>query len=66
MELWLKFTQIIEDYKKLSPEINVILTGGDTAFIKSMVTIKKNSIFALENLTLIGLNAIHKFNIQSY
>lgn len=61
-----EITQIIEDYKKLSPEINVILTGGDTAFIKSMVTIKKNSIFALENLTLIGLNAIHKFNIQSY
>ncbi len=58
-----EITQITQDYKKFSPEINVILTGGDTAFIKSMVSIKKNSIFALENLTLIGLNAIRKYNI---
>ena len=54
---------IIEDYKELSPEINIILTGGDTPFIKSVVPIKKNSIFAHENLTLIGLNAIHKYNL---
>ena len=39
-----EITQITQDYKKFSPEINVILTGGDTAFIKSMVSIKKNSI----------------------
>ena len=55
--------QITKEYKLISPEINIILTGGDTAFIKSMVSIKKNSIFALENLTLIGLNAIRKYNI---
>jgi type III pantothenate kinase len=53
----------IEDYIEFSPEINIILTGGDTAFIKSMVSIKKNSIFAHENLTLIGLNAICKYNV---
>ena len=55
--------QITEYYKEISTEINVILTGGDTAFIKSTVSIKKNSIFAHENLTLIGLNAIRKYNI---
>ena len=55
--------KITEDYKKFSPEINVILTGGDTAFMKSVVSIKKNSIFAHENLTLIGLNAIRKYNL---
>ena len=55
--------QKIEDYKQFYQETNVILTGGDTAFIKSMVSIKKNSIFALENLTLIGLNEIRKYNV---
>ena len=55
--------KITEDYKEFSPEINVILTGGDTAFMKSVVSIKKNSIFAHENLTLIGLNAIRKYNL---
>ena len=29
----------------------------------TLVSIKKNSIFALENLTLIGLNAIRKYNL---
>ena len=33
-----------------------------TAFIKSIVSIKKNSIFAQENLTLIGLNSILNYN----
>ena len=38
--------QSISEYEQLYPEINVILTGGDTTFIKSIVSTKKNSIFA--------------------
>ena len=53
---------IIDNYQNLYPKTNVILTGGDTAFIKSIVSIKKNSIFAQENLTLIGLNSILNYN----
>ena len=53
---------IIDNYQNLFPKTNVILTGGDTAFIKSIVSIKKNSIFAQENLTLIGLNSILNYN----
>lgn len=53
---------IINNYQNLYPKINVILTGGDAAFVKSMVSIKKNSIFAQENLTLIGLNSLLNYN----
>ncbi|MEJ6753886.1 MAG: type III pantothenate kinase [Flavobacteriales bacterium] len=54
--------QNISAYEQLHPEINVILTGGDTTFIKSIVSTKKNSIFADENLTLKGLYAVLKHN----
>jgi type III pantothenate kinase len=33
--------QNISEYEQLHPEINVILTGGDTTFIKSIVSTKK-------------------------
>ena len=56
--------QNIYDYKQLYSEINILLTGGDTTFLKSIVSIKKNSIFADENLTLKGLNNIIKFNVE--
>ena len=54
--------QNISEYEQLHPEINVIFTGGDTTFIKSIVSTKKNSIFADENLTLKGLNTVLKYN----
>ena len=54
--------QNIFAYEQSHPEINVILTGGDTTFIKSIVSTKKNSIFADENLTLKGLNTVLKHN----
>ena len=54
--------QNISDYEQLHPEINVILTGGDTTFIKSIASTKKNSIFADENLTLKGLNTVLIYN----
>jgi type III pantothenate kinase len=54
--------QNISEYEQLHPEINVILTGGDTTFIKSIVSTKKISIFADENLTLKGLNTVLIYN----
>ena len=54
--------QNISEYEQLHPEINVIFTGGDTTFIKSIVSTKKNSIFADENLTLKGLNTVLIYN----
>lgn len=54
--------QNISEYEQLHPEINVILTGGDTTFIKSIASTKKNSIFADENLTLKGLNTVLIYN----
>ena len=56
--------QNIFAYEALYSEINVLITGGDTTFLKSIETIKKNSIFADENLTLKGLNNIIKFNVE--
>jgi type III pantothenate kinase len=57
--------EIVKNYTDLHPKTNVILTGGDSAFIKSIVSIKKNSIFAHENLTLIGLNCILNYNAKN-
>ena len=60
-----EITEIVKNYTDLYPKTNVILTGGDSAFIKSIVSIKKNSIFAHENLTLIGLNCILNYNAKN-
>ena len=54
--------QNIAEYEQLYPQINVILTGGDTTFIKSIVSTKKNSIFADQNLTLKGLYNVLNYN----
>ena len=40
MELW-EITRITQDYKKFSPEINVILTGGDTSLQNQWFQLKK-------------------------
>lgn len=49
----------ISDYKNKYPDIQIILTGGDTFFFAKRL---KNSIFAAPELTLIGLNEILKHN----
>lgn len=53
----------INKYEQLFDDLNVILTGGDSGFVKSIVEIEKNGIFAVENLTLIGLNTILNQNV---
>ena len=53
----------INKYEQLFDDLNVIITGGDSGFVKSIVEIEKNGIFAVENLTLIGLNTILNQNV---
>ena len=50
--------ETINQYKAIFKELNVLVTGGDRLLIKSIVEYEKNGIFAVENLTLVGLNQI--------
>ncbi len=50
---------MIEAYKVKFPKLNIIITGGDADFLVSLL---KNKIFAIPNLTLIGLNHILEYN----
>jgi type III pantothenate kinase len=50
----------IEDYKVNFENIMVLLTGGDALCLQKLI---KNTIFAAQNLVLIGLNEIIKYNV---
>jgi type III pantothenate kinase len=56
----------VEGYiKKLKdeyPELIIIVTGGDAQFFEYML---KKTIFVVANLTLIGLNTILEYNVQT-
>ena len=56
--------ETINHYKAIFKELNVLVTGGDRLLIKSIVEYEKNGIFAVENLTLVGLNQILKENVK--
>ena len=47
----------------LFPQLVVLLTGGDGPFFDNKL---KNPIFAVSNLTLVGLNYILEYNAQSF
>jgi len=49
----------MENYRKLDPNITIFITGGDAHHFDFE---EKNGIFADENLTLIGIHEIYKFN----
>lgn len=51
----------ISEYRKMSNDVKVILTGGDAALFAERL---KNSIFAAPELTLFGLNEILKHNVR--
>ncbi len=53
---------MIDRYRQNHPELKTILGGGDAIFLHKRL---KNSIFALPNLTLIGLNDILNYNIEN-
>ena len=52
----------IYSYREKFKDLNVFITGGDSDFIFPIAEFEKNTIFAVENLTLIGLNAILDYN----
>lgn len=49
----------INEYKKLYPDLTIVITGGDTDFFAKRL---KNRIFTHPDLVLIGLNEILIFN----
>ena len=51
----------IDSYKNNYPDLTVILTGGDTHFLRDSL---KNDIFANSNFLLEGLNHILEYNID--
>lgn len=50
---------IINEYKKLYPDLTIVITGGDADFFAKRL---KNRIFTHPNLVLIGLNETLIFN----
>ena len=52
---------VIDQYKTKYLDLTVVLTGGDTNFLSKQL---KSSIFANQNLLLIGLNKILIFNLD--
>jgi len=52
---------VINNYKEKYGSLKVVICGGDAAFLASRL---KNTIFALPELILIGLNEILDYNVQ--
>lgn len=52
---------MIKCYQDKYENVHVILTGGDSVFIRTLVS-EKNRIFAAPDLTLLGLNVILNYN----
>lgn len=52
---------IIERYRHKSPDLRVLLCGGDAAFFESSL---KPPIFAVPELVLVGLNRILTYNVS--
>lgn len=50
---------VINEYKKLYPDLTIVVTGGDTDFFEKRL---KNRIFAHPHLVLIGLNETLIYN----
>jgi type III pantothenate kinase len=51
---------VIDQYRKMYPELTVLLTGGDAPFFETRVNYQ---IFAIPNLVLRGLNKILCYNV---
>ena len=56
--------QMINEYRDKYDKISIYLTGGDLEVFKSIAKQQKNSIFALNYLTLQGLNTILEHNAK--
>lgn len=52
---------MIASYRERYPDMEVVCTGGDLKYFADRL---KNNIFAVENLVLLGLNHILKYNAE--
>jgi type III pantothenate kinase len=52
---------IIDEYRRLWPDVNTIMTGGDAKYFEKLL---KNDIFAFPNLVVTGLKLILDFNLE--
>jgi type III pantothenate kinase len=50
---------MVDEYLVKFPQMNAIITGGDADLLVYRL---KNEIFAISNLTLVGLNHILEYN----
>ncbi len=57
--LSLELDGVIDQYKSRYSDLTVILTGGDAQFLSNRL---KNTIFALPNFLLEGLNQLLEYN----
>ena len=56
--------EMINKYKAIYKNITVYLTGGDLDLFKLIAEPRKNSIFAHDFITLVGLNTILEHNAK--
>jgi type III pantothenate kinase len=56
-----ELNSLIISYIELFPDLKVIICGGDASFFESKI---KQSIFAVPELVLIGLNRILEYNVS--
>jgi len=56
-----EITGIIEQYKEKFNPLKIILSGGDAIYFDNRL---KNSIFAVSNIVLLGLNEILDYNVK--
>lgn len=59
-----EINKIIEAYSMKYKQLQVFITGGDAEFLYPMVDKQKSSIFAHDNITLVGLNRILEENVS--
>ena len=59
-----EINKIIEAYSMKYKQLQVFITGGDAEFLYPMVDKQKSSIFANDNITLVGLNRILEENVS--
>lgn len=57
----LEIEGVIEHFRVKNPKLMIIATGGDAFFFDKRI---KEQIFVIQNLTLIGLNQILRYNVE--
>lgn len=56
---------LIAEYNLLYPNLGIILTGGDAAYLAAALTPLADRIFAVPELVLLGLDKILRYNVDN-